>query len=226
MDQLKELLPTGTVDENSFMFDLTDTISGCLQVDTEELILWDLKGTDFADVVTKCLAAVDASPHKKDDRPRLIIQELMDRYVRKDAGMDDILDIDIAPYDGSADTLWLRLKRMVNVGRKLKITTYGTRYIFETPEGVEEVYNAKVLRGKRNNQTVKLRGTHPQLQRTIRDCDLFVSFVTDMVVDIEKNDYHHVAVICQGGHHRSVAVAEMLVHLYPERTTSHLTIHT
>jgi RNase adaptor protein for sRNA GlmZ degradation len=87
-----------------------------------------------------------------------------------------------------------------------------------------------VLRGSHKKHStefkelVKLRGTELQIQQEIRECPIFYEFVEDIVKDIESKNLHTIAITCRAGHHRSVACAEMFVHLYENRTVDHLTI--
>ena len=64
-----------------------------------------------------------------------------------------------------------------------------------------------------------MRGTDLQIQREVRECSIFEDFISNIVSDIEKRDLHVIAIICRAGHHRSVACAEMLIHLYKNRIT-------
>ncbi len=135
-------------------------------------------------------------------------------------------------YNGLGDTIREKIKNKLNVDtkRKLHIYTYGTSFLFESPKGCQEVYNASVLRGNHKKHSsefkelVKLRGTDLQIQHEVRECPIFYDFVKDLVEDIETRNLNTIAIICRAGHHRSVACAEMLVHLYPNRTVDHLTI--
>ena len=140
--------------------------------------------------------------------------------------------IPIEPYDGKTDPLWNELKEQYNVNteRKLHIVTYGTAFVHAAPKKCQFVFNAAIMRGntvKRSplqKKLVKLRGTNLRLQQDIRNADLFPKFINSTVKQIEKDNLNHIAIICRAGHHRSVAAAEMLMYLYPNRTVKHLTI--
>ncbi len=76
-----------------------------------------------------------------------------------------------------------------------------------------------------------LRGTDPIIMNDVRSAPTYESFMKNMIKEIEellKNDQRGkrltIAVICRAGHHRSVAIAEMLRNVYNDVETDHLTI--
>ena len=127
----------------------------------------------------------------------------------------------------------MQKKYSVNTDRKLHIYTYGTTIFPEMPHQIKStcaIYNASILRGQFKKGSAdfkaltKLRGTSLLLQYEMRNAVLFEQFVDDIIKNIESNDLHEIAIICKMGRHRSVACAEMLIFLYPNRTVTHLTI--
>lgn len=124
----------------------------------------------------------------------------------------------------------MKQRHKVHSERSLKIFTYGKRYIFQPPKGNEKIFDAEVIRGSADKKSlawktlIKLRGTSPQIQYEQREARLFESFVEEIIETIEKEDLQVIAIICKAGHHRSVAIAEMLKNLYINGSTKHLTI--
>ena len=71
---------------------------------------------------------------------------------------------------------------------------------------------------------VKLRGTNLKVQQEIRYAELYQEFIENIIKEVELNNFIKISIVCKAGHHRSVACAEMLIHIYPNRTIQHLTI--
>jgi hypothetical protein len=128
----------------------------------------------------------------------------------------------------------MKTKYNVNVNRKLKILTYGTRFepgLDLTKYKIQETFNATVLRGgqEKNNLTfkllIKLRGDDPRIQQEVRHAVLFESFVENIILNVETRNLERISIVCRAGHHRSVSCSEMLIHLYPLIKMKHLTIN-
>jgi|SaaInlStandDraft_4_1057021.scaffolds.fasta_scaffold01355_3 hypothetical protein len=169
-----------------------------------------------------------------DDMDVLILKYFTDYFTDTPgfdmAGNDNLIDIE--DYVGSNDVFWkkLQIRHKVNMERHLKVYTYGTTFTFEPPKGCQAIYNACIIRSKIDNKDLrkklsKLRGTDKKIQTEVRSSAAFESFVGDIVRDIEHNNYNTIAVICRAGHHRSVACAEMLANIYPNRKVHHLNIN-
>ena len=139
-------------------------------------------------------------------------------------------------YDGIKDYFWdkMKTKYNVDVNRKLKILTYGTRFepgLDLAKYKIQETFNATVLRGgqEKNNLTfkllIKLRGNDARIQKEVRDAVLFESFVENIILNVETRNLERIAIICKAGRHRSVSLSEMLLNLYPKLKMKHLTIN-
>lgn len=191
--------------------------------------VWDLKGSDYRKVVKEVkdicektlLLDPGASFH---DVAKEALADRLDG--RQDAGLDLVEGENLPPYDASCDPLWPSLAAIAKQDRPLRIDTYGTRYLFKDtlPKGIQATFDAGGLRGKRSKATIKLRGTDPILQQTVRECSGFETLARRIVVDIESGSLGHIAIICRGGHHRSVTMAELLKNVYPGALVNHLTI--
>jgi len=213
--------------------------SACVDPVTKTIEIWDLCGGDYRelsreikDLVIKTLA-LDPSASFLDVAKEALADRLDENRDEKFAGLtlvDPKSGYVFEAYNGAEDPLWESLRPLiVDPNRSLKISTWGTRFILpdvpsDQPKGVQEIFDASHLRGKRSKATIKLRGTDPILQKTVRDCPGFETFLRRIVTEVETKDLRHIGVICRGGHHRSVTVAELLIFLYPQRTVDHLTI--
>ncbi len=189
-----------------------------------EVVVWDAHGTDYTVMLAEAREEAGGAP----SGPAEVLVALQ-RAMERTAGFvplstSDVGYADLEEYDPATDTLLLALRPSVQTTRPLSITTYGTRFVFEAPEGTQRVYDASGLRGERNKFTARLRGTDRRLQHTVRVIPQFDGFVRDIVEDIERNGWSAVAVTCRAGHHRSVAVAEWLAQLYPNTRVTHMTI--
>lgn len=233
---IHELYQGTTQYDDVFVVPVVEDITISIKRDGTEGSSWDTKGNDYTARLKDVIKYVEYNPHTKDDKLLLILQHFRDTFFGGVAGLEITGDdsIPISPYEGSKDYVWNQLKSSYNVDtdRRLRIVTYGTAYIHEKPKKIQRVFNAAVLRGtvtKRSplqKKLIKLRGTDYRLQQSIRDTALFVKFINQVVKEIEQDDLQRVAIICRAGHHRSVACAEMLRHLYNNVVIKHLTIDT
>jgi hypothetical protein len=133
-------------------------------------------------------------------------------------------------YDASNDSLWksIAAKYRVNVNRQLHISTYGTIFMFEPPALCQQVFDASKLRGSAKadrKSLIKLRGTHHIIQHEIRHAPGFHEFIEKIVRFVEENNSNNIAITCRAGHHRSVACAILIQHIYVNATVEHLTIN-
>lgn len=134
----------------------------------------------------------------------------------------DAILTELADYQAKDDKFLKSLA--VTTDRIIHIVTYGTRFIFEPPSGVQKIFDASVLNGKRNKDIIKLRGTSLKIQQLVRDADGFVKFFTELIKSVEVENLTFIAITCKAGHHRSVACAEILRYVYPNATVEHLTM--
>ena len=209
-------------------------------IQNNEYNAWNNKGEDLTDRLSQAIADVELLPHQSEDKLILIVQSFVDSF-GKIAGFDTQIleenDIDFPCYDGKSDKLWdiLRIKYNVNTTRKLHIYTYGTRFWFDTIAGCQRTFDSAILRGSLASvqkeqeklsykSLLKLRGTSLKVQEEVRGAQLFRPFMEQIVSSIEASNLNTIAITCRAGHHRSVSCAEMLIHLYPNRTVEHLTI--
>lgn len=242
MEKLKIAYPDAYLQGDFIIIDIIDGVTVMFREDIEnnEYNAWDNKGTDLTDKLKKAIDDVNNLPYKQEDKLVLIFEFFRDSFGKIAGFNTDMVernDFDFPKYDGKNDKVWeiLKIKYNVNVDRKLHIYTYGTTFMFHPPKNCQMVFNSCVLRGSQANKPekfglgykslLKLRGTNLKVQQEVRGAKLFIPFMEDLVANIEDNDLDKIAIVCRAGHHRSVSCAEMLGHLYPNRTVEHLTIN-
>jgi hypothetical protein len=227
----------GTIvsDDDNILVPIYGNIMMSVKFDCSDCVVWDDKGTDYTEKISNAIDDLTVIPHNDRDKLLIFLQHFRDSVsINNIAGMEcgDESLIDMRPYDGSKDPIWkkMEIKFNVKVSRYLKIITYGTVYIFEKPKTCQTVFNASKLRGGQDRKSVsykmliKLRGTDTRIQQDVRNAELFEKFINEIVCDVETNNLNTIAIICRAGHHRSVACAEMLKHLYKNAITEHMTI--
>jgi hypothetical protein len=237
MEQLFMLYPEATVSEDFFTIPLVLDVTVNINRDCTEVYAWDVKGKDYSENLLAVVKDVTIRNPQTDQITKLllILQQFKDTFSTV-AGFlsttaDEDAELDMPYYNPLTDGLWelLRKKLKVNTERNLHVFTYGTRFIFEQPDSCQMVFDAAILHGSekvkwQKKLLEKLRGTDGRIQQDVRECAIFGSFLENIISNIEKQDLKSIAVICRAGRHRSVAIAEMLVHIYPNRTVEHLTI--
>jgi hypothetical protein len=233
-DSIIKSFPKSTYENGIYTIPITEQITLSIDSNIKDIYAWDDKGTDFSNKISSIIEQID--PMQKDKI--LIFAQLFTDLFFEVSGMNytnqEILQLPM--YEGTTDYFWqtMKVKYNVDVNRKLKILTYGTRFepgLDLTKYKLEESFNAIVLRGgqEKNNLTfkllTKLRGDDKRIQKEVRDAVLFESFVSNIISNIESRNLERIAIICRAGHHRSVAIAEMLLFLYPNTKIRHLTIN-
>eukprot|EP01040_Poterioochromonas_malhamensis_P004755 gene4755-5102_t len=244
MKQLLTQYPESCLEEGFVTIPLVRDVKLMIKLDCSEAYAWDDHGTAYDSVLDEIRGEVLQTNTRNSQKDinhaiLLIVQRFRDSF-GKIAGFDcseddtegnEILQ-NLPLYNPTKDPFWLQMKQRHKVysERSLKIFTYGKRYIFQPPKGNEKIFDAEVIRGSADKKSlawktlIKLRGTSPQIQYEQREARLFESFVEEIIETIEKEDLHVIAIICKAGHHRSVAIAEMLKNLYINGITKHLTI--
>jgi len=235
MDDIFYSFPGTILCDNTLTVPISADIMLSIDKDCSNAVAWDTRGTNYSKKLCDVIDNVTMFPHEEKNKLLLIIQQFKDLFSKHGiAGMEgcDKLKADLIPYNGSTDAIWkkLKIKYNVNTNRKLKIVTYGKTFISDTPAKCERVFDSSILRGGTDKISltwkllIKLRGTDSYVQYDVRNAVLFESFISDIVQQIEQNNYNYIAIICRAGHHRSVACAEMLKHLYSNLCVKHLTI--
>jgi methylthioribose-1-phosphate isomerase len=113
---------------------------------------------------------------------------------------------------------------------KLKYIHTGNRYSQYTYwcSRVQKSFNCLVINSKKahNLDLRHTRGTSVQLQKTIRRGSNFEKVATNIVNCVENEKLSKIGVYCKSGHHRAVAMGEMIMkYVYKNAKVKHLTIH-
>lgn len=161
--------------------------------------------------------------------PKNILVEFLERRTDS-AGFDSDISENEEEFDLEEDPFWIDLRKVATLDRKLKIYTYGNRYKQYTYWNtiVQRSFNALVINSAkaRNVDLRNIRGTHVQLQKAVRRGSNFENVVNNIVNRVETENLHTIGVYCRAGHHRSVAIAEMLKkYVYVGSVINHLTIN-
>ncbi len=125
---------------------------------------------------------------------------------------------------------WSELKKIANPERKILLISFGEKFKNPSLMGLtcDKTFDARHINSsKPKGKSLKdLRGTDEIIQKCVQAGSGF-SFVMNCIVQaIEKNNYKSIGIFCTAGHHRSVAVVELLYkHLYPKATIKHLHIN-
>jgi len=209
------------------------------------ITIWDEQATNYVSLVR---FAEDAA---RVLRPSNLMQfwESLLRFELEYREFPVELKGNLPMYNQDADILWdyLRLKYNVDSEREMEILTFGTRFLDDNHFLKADVekwmktcthrFYATDLHSPRSQQLLKLKGDDSRLQASIRGSEEFISLL-DLIVEqveqepkLEKREKRgkkreKLAIICHSGHHRSVAVAEMLKqNLYPSALCHHMTIN-
>lgn len=240
------------VDFDILVDDAVQQISLCIPRNFENCYAWsETADIDLSELISKVQSEMnlhrEPATMKFYEKVIIFINTLKDEILQSIYGIDISMNSitsplrDIKPYSGIEDALWGIIKsKYHNLSLKpIKIITYGTRFYETPPEEVNETFDASILRGTHfvdqscdmervKKELGKLRGTDSVIQTDVRYAPMFEDFVASIVNYIECNQDKAnlcIAVTCRAGHHRSVAVAEMLKNIYPQITTIHYTIY-
>lgn len=138
------------------------------------------------------------------------------------------------------DAFYSELRKMItNPERKILIVSFGVK--FKSPISMEQNFISEILHLKcektfdaRHIHSSKpkggglhdLRGTDEIIQKTIESGTGFEFVMSCIVKSIEKENYKTIGIYCTAGHHRSVALVELLKkYLYPNAEIKHLHIN-
>jgi hypothetical protein len=238
--------PTAMFYEDSVQVEMPDDCQIIVYFEDSftESYAWNLKGDSFEEKLKRAFEYVRTVSHNPADKYLLFLNCFKDCFHRipgfDGKTLSDVeLNLSLFPdYLGSADLFWesCRQKFSVRSNRKLCVLTWGSALMPVPPSECQACYNSAVIRGsatkiERTGEAdaqykllIKLRGTSGKVQYEVRGSNLFEKFIENIVSEIEQKDLTTIGIFCVRGHHRSVSCAEMLIHLYPQLTTRHLTL--
>jgi hypothetical protein len=127
------------------------------------------------------------------------------------------------------DSFFEEMRSIANRSRKIKIESFGNKYSgFETLcKKYDKTFSALQVNNKipKGVSLKTERGTNDYIQRVVRSGRGFEYLFRAIVETIEKNNHDTIGVYCRAGHHRSVAVVEMLKkYVYKNADIKHLHI--
>lgn len=90
----------------------------------------------------------------------------------------------------------------------------------------DEVFDARVIVSRKPSKTHSLRGTDEIIQKCMETGTNFETTIRKIINGIEEKHFRIIGIFCTAGHHRSVALVELIkMHLYPEAKVTHLHIN-
>ena len=159
--------------------------------------------------------------------PSYIIERLISDIYDSAGFTDNIMnEIDIPHYDYSN-----LLKLIKNNEREIEIISFGEK--FKTPKSMERTLCQKTFDARHINSSKPkgkslrdLRGTDEIIQKCIESGSGFEFVMTCIIKAINEKNYKIIGIYCTAGHHRSVAVVELMKkNLYPNAKIKHLHIN-
>ena len=192
----------------------------------------DSNGFNYNDEVLSIIAS--EKEEEKDDEeedyeiPKNVLVEFV--KIRLDtAGFDSDASEDEEEFDLENDPFWGYLRTIATCDKQIEIHTYGNKYhqYSHWCSQVQKSFNCLVINSKKAHLDLRhTRGTHIQLQKTVRRGSNFEKVAINIVNSVENENLVKIGVYCRAGHHRSVAMGEMLKkYVYKNAKIKHLTIH-
>ena len=138
------------------------------------------------------------------------------------------------------DTFWKEIKKEIKVkDRKILFVSFGEKFkkpslmeqnkiSIDLPFKCDKTFDARHINSSKpkGGGLHNLRGTDEIIQRCIESGSGFEFVVSCIVKSIEANNYNVVGIYCTAGHHRSVALVELLhKYLYSNAKIKHLHIN-
>jgi len=186
---------------------------------------------DLAKILEKC----DDLDLQQYQIPAYIIDEFISHKFDASGFNDTEVDISI-----KKDYLYVDLRKIINnVMREIIIVSFGER--FQKPQLLElgkisiampfnchKTFDVRHMNSAKphNGGLHDLRGTDEIIQKCIESANKYDIVMKWIVEYIENNNCKVIGIYCRSGHHRSVAVTELLKkHVYPNATIKHLHIN-
>lgn len=146
-------------------------------------------------------------------------------FVESDGKEDDELDLD-SKLD---DSFFEEMRTIADTSRKINIDSFGNKYTgFDALcKKYDKAFSALQVNNKipKGTSLKTARGTDDHIQRVVRSGRGFEYLIKAIVGTVEKNNCDNIGVYCRAGHHRSVAVVEMLKkYVYKNARVKHIHI--
>jgi len=201
-------------DEYKVQIDTNNVSASCSQINHSKKINKIINDLNYLDNVSAVSEAVDIFFDWAKEN-------------NDESGFDS--DEDLSDYDIDNDTFWLYLRSKCDTSRSITIHTYGNKFkqFAHWNSQMQCSYNALVINSKKpkNVDLRHARGTDIGVQKAVRAGREFETVMTRIVESVESNNYNKIGIYCRAGHHRSVAVGELLKkYVYKNATVNHITI--
>lgn len=124
---------------------------------------------------------------------------------------------------------YTKMGSIVKKDREIEIDSFGENHksFLEFCKKYDETFCALHLGIKRPmGVNLKIaRGTNPVIQECVENASGYQFLIYKIVKNIEHNNHKKVGIYCRSGHHRAVAIIELLKkHVYPNAKIKHLHI--
>ena len=195
---------------------------------------------EILDIILK---NTETSPIVKHKIPSYAIETLISNLYDSAGFYEDssVSDAKIEDKEKSnAEIFWNEMKKLVDSTRKIVIVSFGEKFKSpismeqnviskDLPFACEKTFDARHINSKKPKGAGglhDLRGTDEIIQKTIESGKGFEFVINCIVKSIEEHNYKVIGIYCTAGHHRSVALVELVKkHLYPNAKIKHLHIN-
>jgi hypothetical protein len=128
---------------------------------------------------------------------------------------------------GNKDYLYRELGNLIKKPeRKLNIFSFGEKHQNPNTTKYDKTFDVRKMNSNRVTGLHKLRGTDEIIQKCIESGSEFDKVMTWIVEYIERENPDSIGIYCRAGHHRSVAVVELLKkYVYKNAIIKHLHIN-
>jgi hypothetical protein len=160
----------------------------------------------------------------------LIVINLMLEYINDSAGFEYVhKDTLIKLKTEKIDLIdfYHKINSIIIKEREIQIDSFGKSHhdflnfckTYDNTFGVTHIG----IQCPRNFKPSEYRGTHIIIQDYVQNSPCYKSLIINIIEDIEKNNYTKIGIYCTAGHHRSVAVVELIKkYIYKNAIITHL----
>jgi len=124
---------------------------------------------------------------------------------------------------------YIKMNSIIKKDREIEIDLFGQNHKFfvefcKTYDATFSVLHIGIKKPKGVNLKI-VRGMNNIIQSCVENASGYQFLVEEIIKNIEKYNYKKVGIFCRAGHHRSVAIVELLKkNLYPNAKIKHLHI--
>ena len=221
-----------TVENDSIIIDmgLLNNMAYTARIKTSYIIyIYDDIDVYYYDDIKEIISNLDYSIiHNESNIPTIVLTEFIESKTDS-AGFIPNVFLD-EENDMANDTFFELMRQKATIDRKLIIYTFGKKYTqFDSWKNKSQVSFSVLHLNSSRPKGVSLnnvRGTDATLQKCVRNASEFDEIFNHIIVTIEARNLSIIGVYCKAGHHRSVAIGELLkIHVYKNAKVTHLTIN-